>query len=82
MQPVISGDALWNISAQFTPAATNRGLRKTINYHIPPPPFLFPLCAAISYDLVNLCLGFHPLEPWSLPVQKCSNNSLQMRAKS
>jgi hypothetical protein len=62
---VIKDEALWTVSAQIAPAAINRGLRSN-----PKPPFtsvaIYLLLAhnvAISFDSVNLCLGFFPLDP-------------------
>jgi hypothetical protein len=81
---VIKCQALWTISAQNAPATINMELTSNpkptatstaISLHL-------THIAAISCNLVNLRLGFLPLDPWSLPVQKCSKNPLHMRAKS
>jgi hypothetical protein len=84
VHPVIKDEALWTVSAQITPAAINRGLRSN-----PKSPFasaaislLLAHIIAISFGSVNLYLGFLRLDPWPLPIRKCSRNPLHMRAKS
>jgi hypothetical protein len=81
---VISGNMLPTITTQIAPAAIKWGLGQTLKH-----PFtsvgIFVLLTHtndISYDSVNLRLGFFPLAPWMLLIQKCSKNPLQMRAKS
>jgi hypothetical protein len=84
MHHVIKSWALYTVTAQIALAAINRGLRSNPKSPLTSATISLQLVhtTTISWDLVNLRLGFLPLYQRSLPVRKCSKIPLQMRGKS